>query len=98
MDDNGCFSNDWKLHVQLLTAVLSCLQEQGFTINLLRCKWAVKEIDFLGHWMTSTGIKPWCKKVGAILKMNPPTTVKELHSFLGLINYYRDMWPQCTHI
>ena len=89
MDDIGCFSNDWKSHIQLVTAVLSRLQEQGFT----KCEWAVKEIDSLGHWMTPTGIKPWHKKVYAILKKNPPTTIKELQSFLGLINYYCNMWP-----
>ena len=66
MDDIGCFSNAWKSHIQLLSALLSRLQEQGFTINPLKCKWAVKEIDFPGHWMTPTSIKPWHKKVDAI--------------------------------
>ena len=35
MDEIGCFSNDWKSHIQLLTTVLSRLQEQGFNINPL---------------------------------------------------------------
>ena len=54
MDDIGCFSDSWDKHLQLLQAVLQCLQSVGFTINPLRCKWAVKEMDFLGHWVTPT--------------------------------------------
>ena len=28
----------------------------------------------------------------AILKIKAPTTRKELHHFIGIVNYYRDMW------
>ncbi len=28
----------------------------------------------------------------AILALNPPKSVKELRRFLGMVQYYRDMW------
>ena len=98
MDDIGVFSNSWDEHLSLVAIVLTCLQNIGFTINLLKCKWAVQETDFLGHWLTPEGVKPWRKKVDAILCLQPPMNVKQLYSFLGMVNWYCDMWPCHTHV
>ena len=52
------------------------------------------ECEYLGYVLTRTGIKPQSKKIQAILAINPPTNVKELRSFLGIVQYYRDLWEK----
>jgi hypothetical protein len=67
-------------------------------VNTNKSLFEVSEIEYLGYWITRDGIQPIPKKVKAIQRIAPPTTRKQVQSFIGLINYYQDMWPRRSEI
>jgi hypothetical protein len=93
INDVGAFSNDWDHHVNLIATILWRLHENDFTINPLKCEWAIKETDWLGYWLTSQGLKPWKKKIDAILLMNRPCNAtncaRSLAASINTVTYGR---------
>jgi hypothetical protein len=88
----------FKDHVEKLKRVLYCLRQAGLKINGNKSSFAKTELEYLGYWITRDGIKPLPDKVKAILAINTPKNRIELRSFIGIINYYRDMWVKRSHV
>ena len=78
--------------------VLLRLQGASLRVNVAKSFFAEAEIEYLGYVLTQEGIKPEPEKVSAILAIRPPTTVKELCKFLGMVQYYRDLWEKRSHL
>ena len=72
IDAVGAFSNDWQHHIKLIDTILQRLQENGFNINPIKFEWAIQETDWLGYWLTPTGLKPWKKTIDAVFNWNHP--------------------------
>jgi hypothetical protein len=85
-------------HLQRLELVLSQFSEAGLKINANKSQFAVSEIEYLGYWITRNGIQPVHKKVEAIQCITPLITKKQVQPFIGIINYYQDMWPRRSEI
>ena len=74
-------------HRQKLQTVLTKLDEENLTIFLDKCKFACKQVDWLGFNINSEGTKPLTKKTEAIEKILPPKTFKQLKSFMGPMHH-----------
>ena len=81
-------------HVDKLEKVFIKLQDAGLKINADKSKFCTLETKFLGYILTRNGIKPQANKVQAILALNLPTNIKELCHFLGMVQYYCDLWAK----
>ncbi len=55
IDNIAIFSDSWEQHLAVLYIVLQKPQENGFTVNPLKCECALQDTDWLGYWLTSTG-------------------------------------------
>ena len=79
-------------HLEKLRLVLAKLQEARLKINAAKSNLCALETEYLGYALSREGIAPQTKKIDSILALNPPTKVKELRTFLGMVQYYQDMW------
>lgn len=98
IDDIAVFSDSYEEHLATLDTVFAKLNEAGFSINPMKCAFGISEGDFLGHWVTQSGIKPWRKKVQAVIDLQKPTNASEVRTLIGMINWYRDHWPRRSHL
>ena len=87
IDDIIVHCADQQQHDQRLSVVLNKLVEANITLNLKKCEFNVKTVKVLGHVISSNGISADPSKVNAITSMQKPSNVKELRSFLGMVNH-----------
>jgi len=91
-------SGSYEDHLEKIRGVLARLEKAGFRANVRKCKFAADRVEYLGYEISRQGIHPQPKKVEAILKMQAPKNKRQLRRFLGMVNYYRDMWKRRSHI
>jgi len=89
MDDILVSSNDWKSHLQQLELTLETLEDNHLSVNPRKTELAFSEVNYLGYNISAKGLTINDKRIEAIKHLKPPTNVKGLQRFLGLINFWR---------
>ena len=85
-------------HLEKVETVLHRLQKKGFRENLRKSFFMQTEVEYLRFLLTDKGFWPQPKKVEAMDRMQAPKNSKQLKQFLGMVNFYRDVWPRRSHI
>ena len=73
---------------ELVVEVIKRLEENDLYVKPEKCKWKVKEVEFLGVVIGLEGIKMEKEKVKGVLEWPTLKCVKDVQKFLGLANYY----------
>lgn len=80
-------------HDQTLKEVLDRIHKRNIKINEQKSEFGLREVVFLGHHVSTKGIRPTDDKIRAILDLQPPSSTSELRSLLGLINFVGKFIP-----
>ncbi len=80
----------WKLFLKL--------RDHGLVINLEKCIFGARTMDFLDHRVTAEGVTPLLGHEKVVTDFPRLATVKELQHSLGLINFYRRFIPAVVRI
>nr|XP_028956459.1 uncharacterized protein LOC103430964 [Malus domestica] len=89
MDDFSVFGNSFDICLDNLSLVLERCRETNLVLNWEKCHFMVKHGIVLGHLISSKGIEVDKAKIEVIAKLPPPTSVKNVRSFLGHAGFYR---------
>lgn len=87
LDDLMVSGRTQEEHDFRLARLMERIQEYGILLNEEKCVFNVSSIEFVGHALSSEGIRPMENKISAIASFRTPTNLSELRSFLGLVTY-----------
>ncbi|MBM3939179.1 MAG: hypothetical protein FJ333_11085, partial [Sphingomonadales bacterium] len=96
MDSSFCYMDDVMVasfsedeHLEDLRNLFGRLEKHGLVLNEDKCEFGKQGLEYLGHWVSASGIRPVESKVEAIKNFPAPQSVSSLQTFLGMINFYR---------
>lgn len=92
------YSKNREEHIRHICRVLQRILDCKLSVNLKKCSFHTTLVNFLGYKVSpvSVNMRPDCVK--AIKDWKEPTNLKELKSFLGFCNFYRNFVHEYSKI
>ena len=83
-------------HDKNLIALLKRCREKNIKLNPKKLQLRKQEVPYIGHLLTSDGLKPNPNKVKAIVEMPTPADKQSLQRLLGMITYLSKFLPNLS--
>ena len=93
----GYQEDEWD-HDKAFTQLLKTAKKNNIKLNFDKIQYKQKEVEFLGETYTTQGCKPSDAKVKAITEMPKPENLKDLQTFLGMIQYLSKFSPRIVEL
>jgi hypothetical protein len=90
LDDVLVYATNNKEFLERLRIVFEHFRQFNITLNPKKCYFGLTEVEFVGHVLKSDGVCFSTEKRFKVLNFPLPVKQKQLKSFLGLVNYFRD--------
>jgi len=98
IDDIVIYSRTFSEHLIAIEKVLAALERAQLQVKPEKCHFAQQKITFLGHIVSSEGIRPDPEKVRDLIEFPAPTCMKDVQRFLGLVTWFRKFIPDLARI
>ncbi|GAB0086758.1 Reverse transcriptase, RNase H-like domain [Sergentomyia squamirostris] len=98
IDDIIIATETFEDHLYCLGEVSRRLREANLSINIVKSKFCVPELVYLGYTVSPEGISPNNEKVKAILDLQPPSTVKQVRQLMGMMSWFRRFIPNFSEV
>lgn len=98
MDDLVCFGRNLESHNKNLIDIFYRLREVNLKLNPNKCQFLKRELLYLGHIVSSDGLKPDPEKTRVIKSYPTPKSSDDVKRFVAFSNYYRRFIPKFAEI
>lgn len=98
IDDVCIATNTWSEHKELLSQIFKLIIQANLKLKISKCLFGASRDVFLGHEISSEGIKQDPNKLKALVQLPSPKDVSGVRRFLGMCSYYRKFVPRFAMI
>ncbi|CAB4038802.1 Transposon Ty3-I Gag-Pol poly [Paramuricea clavata] len=97
-DDVIIYGKSQQEHDTALHNVCQRFTKVGLTLNNEKCQFSQTKLTFFGMVFSAEGISADPHTVSAIKNASPPSSVKDVRSFLGMATYCAKFIPNFSHL
>ena len=88
IDDILIPAESWDALCTKVERLLNVCDYWNLSISAVKSSWGCRKVDYLGHQVSRGGLEAHPKDLQSLVDLPLPTTLKDMQSFLGSLNYY----------